>query len=426
MGANFQDNAPDSSGDDPASEQSLQAREEELRSRFSYARTLIQYGRVPEALTVITETEASAQRFWEKLPADVRYLPHFLRGRAYLQQVEPALAQPHLEAALEIVREDQEAAARVRNLLGVVYLEQQRPDLALKQHLECLDVALAKGFKDQDRSFRLSVYRNLANDYLATNNILQAIDVYKQALVIMEDHHDLERQAGTHWGLAMAYQARNDWTRAMAHGIRSVDIYESIGKKADAASVGLNLAEMLTDIGRYGDAERLLNRVKVLLDAIDNLELLGYFYIYRADLARKQKVMDNAKEYSTKALELAEALIGEISTSEEIYVEGLVQAASGGGSKVGNGTSGKLWIAPVHVYIEALGVTAMVEEDLGHEDAADRLFKHAVILIQQIGFRDMLRTMSWKYAKVLSSRGAHGKAVEYYSMAVDPNRYTPS
>src|SRR3712207_6040181 len=197
MGANSGDNPSDPSDGEP---DGLRALEEKLRSWFSRARTLIQSNHIPEALSIIAEAKENAQEYWDRLPSDVRYLPDFLRARAFLQQVEPALAQPHLEAALAIVAHNQETAARVRNLLGVVYLEQQRPELALKQHLECLQVALAKGFKDQDHSFRLSVYRNLANDYLAMNDISQAIDVYKRALAITEKHQDLERRAGAHWG----------------------------------------------------------------------------------------------------------------------------------------------------------------------------------------------------------------------------------
>jgi tetratricopeptide (TPR) repeat protein len=306
MGAHFQDESPDSDGREPESDRDLQTWEKELRFRFSDADTLIRSNRVPEALHLIAEAEESGKAIWERLPANVRYLPQFLRGRAYLQQVEPALAQPHLEAALKIVIKDKEAAARVRNLLGVVYLEQQQPDLALKQHLECLAVALSKNIRDRDRSFRLSVYRNLANDYLAIGSISQAIDAYKRGLAILEDRHDLERQAGMHWGLALAYKARNDWARAMAHGIQSVNLYESIGSKAGAASVGLNMAEMLMDASRYRDAGRLLERAKVLLDVIDNLDLMSYYYIYQADLSHRQGKLEAARSYAAKALELAE------------------------------------------------------------------------------------------------------------------------
>lgn len=426
MGAHFKDDSPASLGSKTVEVLDLQVREEYLRAQFSHADTLIRSGQIPDALRVIAEAEESGQAYWDRLPAGVRYLPHFLRGRAYLQQVEPALAQPHLEAALEIVVEDQEAAARVRNLLGVVYLEQHQPDLALKQHLQCLTVALSKHIRDKNRSFRLSVYRNLANDYLATNNISQAIDAYKRGLAILEDRHDLERQAGMHWGLALAYKARNDWAHAMAHGIRSVNIFESIGSKADAASVGLNLAEMLIDVARYRDAERLLNRVKVLLDAIDNLGLMSYFYIYRADLARRQQLMDDAKGDATKALELAEVLTQGVASAENVSVEDSVQTTSNGSIEISDGKSGRRWIAHADVYAEALGVAAMVEEDLGHKDVADRLFEEAVDLVRETGFRDMLCTISRKYAKVLEARGAHGKAMEYYRIAVVPNPHVPS
>jgi tetratricopeptide (TPR) repeat protein len=323
-----------------------------------------------------------------------------------------------LETALDIVADNQEAAARVRNLLGVVYLEQERPDLALKQHLECLDVALAKGFKDQDRSFRVSVYRNLANDYLATDNISQAIDAYKRGLAILEYHPDLERQAGMHWGLALAYKAHNDSVQAMVHGFRSVKLYESIGSKVGAVSVGLALAGMLIEAARYRDAERLLKRAKVLLDAIDNLDLMSYYYVYQADLSRRQGKLDTAKSYVAKALQLAEVHSQRVYTEEIASIGDVAEPMLNGGVKSSDSTSGRLWTPPTYVYAEALGVAAMVEEDLGHKDVADQLFQEAIELITQANFRDILPTISQKYAKVLEIRGEHDKAMEYYRMAV--------
>jgi tetratricopeptide (TPR) repeat protein len=62
----------------------------------------------------------------------------------------------------------------------------------------------------------------------------------------------------------------------------------------------------------------------------------------------------------------------------------------------------------------------MIEEDLGHKDAADRLFQEAIELITEASFRDILPTISQKYAKALEIRGEHSKAMEYYRMAVPP------
>ncbi|HUP27752.1 MAG TPA: helix-turn-helix transcriptional regulator, partial [Chloroflexia bacterium] len=94
----------------------LAAIEEDLHYQITYAKMLIRTNRVDEAFDVIAEAERSIEPYSDKLDGEVRYLPPFVRARAYLQRSQPNLARPELEAALKLVRSDVEGAARVRNL----------------------------------------------------------------------------------------------------------------------------------------------------------------------------------------------------------------------------------------------------------------------------------------------------------------------
>src|SRR5205814_1780138 len=144
-------------------EPDLAAIQEDLVYQANYAKMLIRTGQVQEALQLINDIEKNAQPYITSLSAGVAYLVPFLRGRAYLQELAPNLARPELEAALEIAGTDSEAAARVRNLLGVVFFELSQPRLALEHHLLCLESIQAHEINDLN--FRVNVYRNIANDY---------------------------------------------------------------------------------------------------------------------------------------------------------------------------------------------------------------------------------------------------------------------
>ena len=181
----------------------LQAVEEDLRYQINFAKMLIRTNKVDEAFQLLAEAEENARPYWRKLPDRIRYLIPYTRGRAYIQLTQAARAQPELEAALELAKSDALATATTRNLLGVMFYELGKANLALEHHLQCLQ-AIHSGVV-KDRNLSLSMYRNLANDYWALSNPSLAITIYKEALDLLKDLDDLERQAGLYWGLALAY-----------------------------------------------------------------------------------------------------------------------------------------------------------------------------------------------------------------------------
>ena len=167
---------------EPSGKLDIQALQEDIVYQTNVAKMLIRSGKVTEAMQLINEIDVYCQPYNESLPASVAYLVPFLRGRAHLQRVAPDLAQPELEAALAIAGGEPEPAARIRNLLGVVYFEMSQPRLALEQHLKCL--LSIRTHVVSDINFRVNVYRNVAGDYWALNEPRQALGIYREIMPI--------------------------------------------------------------------------------------------------------------------------------------------------------------------------------------------------------------------------------------------------
>lgn len=379
----------------------LAALEEDLHYQANYAKMLIRSDQVDEALELLAEIERSVEPYHDKLADHTRYFIPFLRGRAYLQRMDPDRARPELEAALEYARGDEDATARVRNLLGVIFFEKEQPQLALEHHLNCLQAVQSGAVKDLN--LRVSIYRNLANDYWALNDLPQAMGIYKEALTVLEDVNDLERQAHLFWGLAMAYRKAGDWALAKLYGTRALHIFEAADSRGEAASMCMHLSEILLDEKRYADAEQFLQRASDFLASTGNLGLLSYLYRDYADLARRQERLAEAAEYAAQSIQLAKAFL-ERAESEN--------SSAGTGAK--KTTGDRVWLDVSRTYAEVLHVAALIEEAQGNSDAADRLFQEALGRVRQTGLEETLGALAFGYADVLKVRGDYKQAMEYY------------
>jgi HTH-type transcriptional regulator, quorum sensing regulator NprR len=379
------------------SQLALAAIEEDLRYQINYAKMLIRSNQVDKALQAITDAERAAQPYLDSLPPNVRYLLPFTRGRAYVELLEPALARAELEEALKLAEDDEEAVVHVRNLLGVVFYIQEQPRLALGEHLKCLEAVRSR---IKDPNFRLSVYRNLANEYYVLNEPSEAIGIYKEALAILEDLDDLQRQAGVFWGLSMAYKAQEDGVHAKLYATRALHIYEAADNRSDAASIGTNLAEILIEEGRYADAEPLLKRAEQFLVGSGNASQLSILYRTYADMARRQGQYDLAADYADRSVKSAEDARAPLQSGDR-----------------------RSWVEAIRAHAEALHISALVQEALGHKDAADRLFRRALEEINQTTVLDTIRSINLSYAEVLQARGAYEQAIEHYRNAAYSRYY---
>ena len=383
----------------------MPAQEEDLNYQLDYALMLIRSDRVEEALELISEAERSIAPCIHKVSRAVVHRIPFLRGRALLQCGKPLAARAELMSALRLVDAGTEAEARVRNLIGVTYYEMKEPEQALQEHLACLDAinrGAARGFNIQ-----ASIYSNLANDYLSLNQPVQALDFYRKALDLLQDLNDLERVANVLWGMAVAYDVKGEWDRGLPCTMRALDIYQSLNRSGKAATVCLDMANMLIKRHRDRDVLPLLERAEALLQGamgdqtITGLGLGAELYRLKAELARRAGQPDIAAEHATRAVELAGKLERAVETNS-------AQAE-------GNGP----WVNPVQALADALRTLGRIEEDRGNNALAERLFEQAMDKVRDTGFQETIRTIATDYADMLYARGDLERAVEFYRTAAE-------
>jgi tetratricopeptide (TPR) repeat protein len=361
--------------------------EEQLQDRINHTKMLIRSGEVGEALLAIDEIEQEAEPHQHVLPPALRYLIPFTRGRAYMQIMRSDLATPELETALEIAGEDREARARVQNLLGALLYSQEQPIAAKKHHLACAR-AINEG-EIKDFNFRFSVYYNLANDYLASDDMPHAIGSYKEALRTLEDLDAPERQADVFWGLTMAYRSIGDWRNARLHAARAIEVYKSTGNGPAQAAVQINLAEILLDQERDTQAAKALEQALALLEGTDSHGLMSHVHRYYADLARRSGDLERAAQHAEESLRQAEMLATQ-----------------------GQDHEGSVWIQTTHAFVEALHAAALVEEARGNPARVDDMFKQAIDLMEQTTVGSVKRDIHLSYGAVLEARGSYKEAVE--------------
>jgi tetratricopeptide (TPR) repeat protein len=376
----------------------LQAVQEDIVYQSNHIKLLIRSGSVQEAMALISDLEEYAQPYQESLTAGIAYLVPFLRGRAYVQQDVPNQALPHLEAALEIARPDAEATARVRNLLGAVFFEQSQPRLALEQHLLCLESIHAHAINDL--YFRVSVYRNIANEYCAIHEHGLAIDIYKEALAVLDDLNDPQQEAVVYWGLCRGYKITGDLPRARLYASRAIDIYVAKNNWGEAASVSRYLAETLSEDKRMDEAREVLDRAKGMLEGNSNKAILCFLEMDYTLLALRLGELGVAARHAEEGISLAQAYYKDTRDVDGHRGDGL-------------------WQDPIRICAEALQMAALVEEARERRVESDSLFEEALGLLEAAGYEETRHSIRMQYARVLEARGDYEKAVAYYQGAAE-------
>jgi tetratricopeptide (TPR) repeat protein len=260
----------------------LRQRPEEIKIRLLVAQSLVNLGRLDEALAELDAVPS------EKRTPEVDYA----LGRIYAGKGERERARQHLVAAdraiphnaevleslLELDRREQQLAQRERAEPGRIASLDQRmaeslarvhaaveamPNDARVRQLEGVAAVMEERLDDAEAAFRKAIeldpternaYERLARFYAATRRTDQTVEVYEKALELLPD------DAGFHHYLGMLYELRGDSERAVAR-------YEdAIRLNPDLAEAKNNLAYIYADRGKNLDrALDLAQDAKTLL-----------------------------------------------------------------------------------------------------------------------------------------------------------------
>jgi tetratricopeptide (TPR) repeat protein len=410
-------NIANHSGAGPVTEKEIGVLQEDLNYQFVYAKMLIKEGKLMEAHESLQRTEnyiASIGALAQKIPPTLLFRLPCLKGTAHLQAFNPAPALPELEKALAMVEADEEKAAIVRNYLGVAYYLQERPSLAIKEHLLCLRAVQSDVVKDL--SYRFSIYRNLANDYWTLGDAKQALAFYKLALPLLNDLNDPSRKAAIFSGMGIAYWELGDKVSAILWNNRAKELYAELGDRNMVAEIALAMAEYLVLEHRYADAEVFLKEASSqLLDPAGESSdlLLCAMYKIMGMSALAQGKLTDAEEYAELGMKYGYKAATDTAAACAVIAE-LPESAD---RKIRPGSA----CYPVKAYAEVLHLAARIAESQAQYAAADARYSEALEWVQKTGSHEVFHVISLSYAETMEKRGSHGDAMAYYKAAAQAN-----
>jgi tetratricopeptide (TPR) repeat protein len=382
----------------------IAALDEDLAYQLDHAKLLITTQQGDEALRIINAAEQEYGDYFDRLSDPTRYRFYRLRALAYLRVGEPGSARRDLDRAMALAPQldDPQEVERARNALGAVFYEQDLPQQALEHHLRCAQ-AISEGVV-KDPTLRLTIYRNLANDYWALKNTPQAIAAYKEALALLEDVNSLEQQAGVYWGISLAYKDEGDLIRAKLYAKQALTIYEAAQNQAAIIAMSTNLAEIYIEQQQLDEAEALLAHAVSLLTENTDSSVIGIVYTQYALLELRRDRLAQAAAYAQRSLTVSAA------AAAAYERPGDQQARAN----------------TVRTQARALSVAARVAERQGNQAEADRLFQQALDLVHQTEYAETSYDITFAYADVLSARGQHQQAALHYRAAAQGRQYRPA
>ncbi len=373
----------------------IAALDEDLAYQLDHAKLLLTTARGDEALRLISAAEQTYQPYFDQFRLETRYRFYRLRALAYIRVGTPGSARPDLDRALLLAAQlaDPQEIERTRNALGVVFSEQGLPQQALEHHLLCLR-AIHEGTV-KDPTLRLTIYGNLANDYAALKDPLRAIGAYKEALALLEDTANLEQQAGVYWGLSLAYKDADDLTRATLYAHKALTLYETAQNQASIIAMSTNLAEIYIAQQQYDEAERLLKRAEALLTIVPDAWRTSILYMHYTLLYLARGQVDEAA--------------GAVQQSLAFSVPPEPERASG--------PDAAARAHMIRTRSQVLSAAGRVAERQGDPVGADRWFQQALEQVNQTEYAEIWHDITVTYADILSARGAHQQAAQYYRAA---------
>jgi len=397
-------------------EPEMEALEEDLNYQFDYARMLIRDGQTDQAFQLLSNAERNAEPFRSTISANIMYRAPYLRGLAYMHMLDAELAKPEFERALTVLKQGKggaevgDAEVTVNNMLGVAFHQTEQPHMALEHHLACRRAVDSGEVKDL--TLRISIYSNLASDYLALNDVPEAAATYRKALAFVDDIDSLEKQSGIFWQLATSYNSSGNWADAKLYATQALHIAEAADDRVTAATMAIDLAEILIAEKRYADADKQLNMAETFLAGTENVALLSNLFQNCADLARKQGQLEKATGYIGRSLALLED-----AEQPGDGKKGQARQRKPRAKAEGSDQAAESALDLVRTHVQALHTAALIEEMKGNAEASDGFFKQALELAEQTASAETSYKVHYSYAEILAERGSYEGAAVHYRIA---------
>jgi tetratricopeptide (TPR) repeat protein len=273
---------------------------EEISARLREAQILSRQGKTEDAIAVLQEVLSQATS-----PRDTAAARYYLAS-AYLASDRPDEARRELQEAMPIAERigDRELLERSRNDLGNAYFQLNKHLLALECHRASYD-AIQRNIM-RDPLFKLNVLSSLGNEYWYLGEYDKAIEILKEAADLSDDVLNPERLGNIYWMLSASYSAQGDTAHAKRFALHSIQSYEEVGNKRQAAYVHSRLGRAYIQSGQLEDAEAHLVVAHDMAHKMDDARGIAEAARSLSELHLRRKQFDEAEADAREALQAAE------------------------------------------------------------------------------------------------------------------------
>jgi tetratricopeptide (TPR) repeat protein/DNA-binding XRE family transcriptional regulator len=293
---------------------------------------------------------------------------HYTLALLYVDLDNTVQAIPELETARELAEKtgDSEMLSRLRQLLGVIFMLQGKPVLAIEQLRAALQIIDSGQLKDYQ--FQLGVYSNLGILHYQLGDEKEAITMYQEALKIAENAASPERLGQIYWNASQQYRDNGNHVLAKQYATKSLALYECLSNQRTLAQLRAGFGLLMKETKNYEQAEVQFRDVLRLASEQRDPEALTHANMNLADLYLEKGQPEEATNYSEHMLTTLDSVDG---------------AARG----------------------QVLSSRACLLAVLGKLDEASEFFEQSVKILEEVGTRDLLSKVCFNYAGVLRQRG---------------------
>jgi tetratricopeptide (TPR) repeat protein len=157
----------------------------------------------------------------------------------------------------------------------------------------------------------------------------EAIAGYQAAIAAAEHVLDMQALGGIYEGLALSFQRTGDLTRALEYAQRSLRLFETLQDVRMSAQLHNNMAEILLEQRRPGEAEQLFLEGIERLKRVGDMDLLPHLQSGAAEAALEKGEVDVAATRIMAALEACDRSNDPLARLSAERIAGLVAQAEG-------------------------------------------------------------------------------------------------
>jgi tetratricopeptide (TPR) repeat protein len=250
-------------------------------------------------------------------------------GYAFLIRGDYGETEKYLLQALESAQraKARNNEARARSALASLREQQNRPD----EVVSYLEPALAFYEQGGYRSEAFACLSLLARAHLQKGDYAAADKGHEQLLQLAGQSNDQSQVARAHAERAQGLLREEKFSEALDHFIQAYDVYSSQGVQRSMGFSLLGRAEALSSLGRYSEAQTMLDQAAAIADKPDSVlkQLSLQTQLVAAEMALSQGKFADAQGRANKVFASADKEFPDVAL-EALTLAGLAQADGGG------------------------------------------------------------------------------------------------